>query len=172
LWLSLRFSFFGYIFFTGGRIMSDEVQFPQTQLAVPFKPFTVDEVVKFTGCDLKLAAFWYENLPIAYKSEVGFKDGVDYMGAFGIFCGQRWWDEGAGPERSSMVVNFLAHVKQEWLEGSLEQGLAFPAFVPSDDGAKGMFVQVPDKPLARKLDLRMLYGEFKKRLKDWEDSKG
>src|SRR6516225_3804774 len=151
--------------------MSEPIEFHRTQLAVPFRPFTVDDVHKFTGCDLKLVAFWYENLPIAYKSEAGFKDGMDYMGAFGVFCGWRWWEEAAGAERSSMVVNFLAHVKQEELEKHLEHGLAFPAFMPDEKGVKlGMFVEVPDRPLGRKLDLRMLYGEFKKRLKDWEVS--
>ena len=149
--------------------MAETPEFPRTQLTVPFKPFTPDEVHRITGCDIKTVAFWFENLQVAYKGDLGL-DGFDYMGAFAVFCGKVWLEQGASAGRASAVVNFLAHVKQEVLEFNLNKGLAYPAIIPVGGNWRGMFEVVPDLPLARKLDLRMLYGEFKKRLKDWEES--
>jgi len=135
--------------------------FVKNELVLPFKPFTLSEVMRIAKCDSSvLDGFIEEHESMKVKTgDDGWSTGLDYMQTFAVFVGQRYLDEGAEWDRASPVVGYLSMLKLETLQAEMRAGRAFP--VPKALGLDlNCIVKVPDTPLGRKLDLRKLITEY------------
>lgn len=145
-------------------------------LVLPFKPFTLDEVVKITGVLPSGLDVWVRDLhTMALRTgEDGFTVGLEYGQVFAVFCGVKWLYEGADVQRASNVVRYLAGCGPEYINANLAQGNTFPCpieQIPVSERKElkpecgGIMVPAPDSTIGRRLNLRTLLVEFEERVR-------
>lgn len=132
------------------------------KLVMPFKPFTRSEVESITQVDGKVVDMWWGSALEERVGDVaGFFPGLDYMQTFALFVGNRWLHEGAGLERATGVVIFVANLGKGVMESEFRAGNTFPA--PTTRGG----ILVPHKrmgSLGERCNLEGLYREFQARI--------
>ena len=136
----------------------------QSDIALPFKPFTADEVKAITGAPNDLIDHWGNVIGLK-RGEVGFEQGFEWMGCFAVFVGWRWVQEGAGLERATPVVKCIANMAEGNLRWGIREGKDFPA--PGTAGPTGTigYLVAPTTKLMRKLRLKDMLAEFESNVK-------
>lgn len=144
----------------------------KAHLELPFKPFTLDEVQRMTGCLASTLDRWAgldRNKPLPLQHGCG-ATGLNWMQAFAVHCGVRYEAEGASPRRAYGVVLYVGGMAQGQMERDIANGLSFPVpaylFPPGEERppGHGMMVVPPPSPLGQRLNLAVLYAQFKERV--------
>src|SRR5882757_7238684 len=128
---------------------------PKAQLDLPFKPFTLEEVVRITKAGARTVDTW--SMMLGIRSGLGVV-GLEYNQTFAIFVGQKYLDEGA-----TAVVRMLSNTPMETIEDQVAKGNTFPvphSLSVNEIPGKGMFIHAPDSTLGKRLDLYKLLLEF------------
>lgn len=142
------------------------------ELQLPFKPFTLQEVAKLTGASSRLIDVWADRvLPVRQGADGTL--GLEYMQAFAVFVGHRWLQEGAVPEKATPVVRFIGSITPNLLWQEIDAGTTWPVpregnesvFKGASGLVRGTFVKPPAGPLGQRLNLELLYTEFRNNLK-------
>lgn len=93
------------------------------KIELPFKPFTLDEVLAMTGVTGTLLDVWIrEGKVLPQHGEVGGLPGLDWMQAFALFVAGRYLHENAGLERAEGVLSLIQYMERDALIGNVEMG--------------------------------------------------
>jgi hypothetical protein len=124
-----------------------------------FKPFTVDEIAAITGS--RQVEMWFG---IIGTQEGCGVVGLGWMGAFAVYVGEKFLEEGSGIDRARPVVRTVATLPSpQWLKDvPFRKGLVFPACPP---GGTATLIRRPPGRVGRMLNLKKLLFEFEVRLK-------
>lgn len=131
-----------------------------SELILPFKPFTLDEVSAITGATSKLIDLWTRSILRPKLGEEGTR-GWDVMQAFGIFVGHKFLCEGASWDKGSSIALYVGTLTEQLLKTNLDKGCDFPVV----EGSRGTLVPAPrNLRLGKALNLTVLLAEFKANL--------
>lgn len=143
----------------------------KSHLELPFRPFTLDEVQAITGCPAAVLDQWAgldgdKPLPLQYGCGAS---GLNWMQTFAAFVGLKYLHEGATTRRAYALVLYVGGMAQGQMEHDITQGLSFPVpaylFPPGErPPGGGVMVEPPHFPLGQRLNLKVLYEEFKERV--------
>lgn len=132
-----------------------------------FKPFSMDEVQRITGCDSKFIDWLTRPTDPSCTSGVLEVQqgcgvyGLDWLQTFEVFVAWRYVQEGGGNERALWTLQTIAHLSTEGLEKAHEQGRTF--IVPEGMG-RYMLVTPPSGRLGKALCTRRMMREFQAKL--------
>jgi hypothetical protein len=131
-------------------------------LALPFKPFTPDEICEMTSVHPTVLDAWMKDVLKPCLGDDGFTRGLNYMQTFAVFVGTRWLQEGAGAERVIPVVAMISGMTEGTLETECVAGRTWPVPATSDNQLPvGICVKPPaNSTPARRLNLYVLHKEF------------
>ncbi len=129
-------------------------------LQLPFKPFTRQEVEAITQAPAQVIdVLWGKVLP-ERTGDVGFMPGMDWMETFAIFVASKWLHEGSGIGRAIGAAMFVGNFGHDEMVTEFKEGRTFPTATPQG----GILVKAPDSAIGNRLNLEVLYMEFKDRL--------
>ena len=138
-----------------------------SQVILPFKPYSFQEVCDVTGCPAHLVEHWVAtNALTVHWGQTDRKDrGLDDRGTFAVYCGWRYLEEGAGADRARRTVMAVQSLPWEHLAQELRAGRSFLTWVQTvNKGAQAFLVAPPDSKLGRTLNLRQLLGDYNYRM--------
>lgn len=127
-------------------------------LELPFKPFTADEVIKITGVSFSVLDHWMKNFFTLHRGCGA--TGLEYMQTFAVFVGWRWHEEGAGADRVGKVIQYVCTLTPETMAKEFERGATFPVLGLTHP----ILVKAPSGSIGQRLNLEVLFREFKHRL--------
>ncbi len=134
-----------------------------TPPAMPFRPFTAEEINQITGCPPKFLDEW---MTILGRKEGCGVLGLDDIQTFAVFVAYRYMTEGAPTGRIMATMRSLAMSNLETVRRAIANGISFLAAPEHKWGVRrGVFVTPPDSRLGRALDLAKLLPEFEAAVK-------
>lgn len=133
-----------------------------SNLILPYKPFTLEEVSSITGASAKMIDEWTKTIMPIQTGEDGLSKGLTYMQTFAVFVGWKWLSEGSDSYRAATITCYIGQLSLQVFDENLAKGCNFPVIVKNRKGkAVGTLIPAPDKVLSQRLRLDKLFAEFK-----------
>jgi hypothetical protein len=135
-----------------------------------FKPFTLEEVTRVTGCDVKFLDKVTNTVDGFLKLQQGQGVyGLDFLQTFEVFVAWRYIEQGGGMPRALWAMRVVAALS---LQGLDREHAKDRTFIVGQELGRAMLVQAPRNKIGRALCTKRLMREFRARLERVFPSKG
>ena len=125
-------------------------------VVVPFKPFTLGEVVSITGIPFgSLDEMVRTGLLPLRKADADDTIGLDITACFAAFCAAAWQREGADAGKLIRLIEFINERGYDFLMQCVSDGFSMPSF------ELGVMVGTPRSRLGWALNFHKLNGDFR-----------